>query len=254
VRPTISYIISSVQRSGTHLLCSILQSAGAGSPNEYFRAKRGETWEERWGTPSRAAYVERIFQRHTTPDGIFGFVVMWTYFHRVVQMLQEIPPYKGFNGQQLLSAVFNQPKYISMRRRNRVQQAVSWAIALQTGVWAQKKGEKLQSCATPRFDFNVVDDLCNRIVADEMAWTNYFRENQIDPLVLFYEDVVASNRDAVRRVVEFLGVPLPPAFEIVPPTVQKQATQISEEWAASYLKLKKSKMRRLARIIRRIRN
>jgi len=169
-------------------------------------------------------------------------------------MLQEIPAYKDLNGQQLLSAVFNQPKYIWMRRRNRVQQAVSWAIALQTGVWAQKKSEKLQPRATPSFDFNVIDDRYKRIVADEMGWTNYFRENQIDPLVLFYEDVVASNRDAGRRVLEFLGVPLPRTFEIVPPIVQKQATQISEEWASSYLKLKKSKMRKLARIIRRIRN
>jgi LPS sulfotransferase NodH len=129
MKPAISYIVASVQRSGTHLLCSILRSAGAGSPDEYFFSKYGETWEERWGSPSRVAYLERIFQQHTTADGVFGFVVMWVYFDRVVQMLQEIPAYKNFNESQLLAAVFNRPKYIWMRRRNRVQQAVSWAIA-----------------------------------------------------------------------------------------------------------------------------
>ena len=254
MKPAISYIVASVQRSGTHLLCSILRSAGAGSADEYFFSKYGETWEERWGSPSRAAYIERIFQRHTTADGVFGFVVMWAYFDRVVQMLQEIPAYKNFNESQLLAAVFNRPKYIWMRRGNRVQQAVSWAIALQTGVWAQKTGEKSQMRAIPRFDFNVIDDLYNRIVAGEAGWANYFHKSQIDPLVLFYEDVVASNRDAARRVLEFLGVPFPPAFEIAPATVQKQGTQLSEEWAASYLKLKENKMGKLARIIRRIRN
>jgi LPS sulfotransferase NodH len=254
MKPAISYIVASVQRSGTHLLCSILRSAGAGSPDEYFFLKYGETWEERWGSPSRVAYLERIFQQHTTADGVFGFVVMWVYFDRVVQMLQEIPAYKNFNESQLLAAVFNRPKYIWMRRRNRVQQAVSWAIALQTGVWAQKKGDEPQLRAVPRFDFNVIDDLYNRIVDGEVGWTNYFHENQIDPLVLFYEDVVASNLDAARRVLEFLGVPFPPACEIAPPTVQKQGTQLSEEWAASYLKLKENKIGKLARIIRRIRN
>ena len=254
VKPRISYIIGSVQRSGTHLLCSILRSTGAGSPDEYFFSKRGQTWEERWGTSSRAAYVERIFQRHTTAEGVFGFVVMWAYFDRVVQMLQEIPAYENFNESQLLAAVFNRPKYIWMRRRNRIQQAVSWAIALQTGVWAQKTGEEPQLCAIPRFDFDVIDGLYNRIVAGEVGWTNYFHKNQIDPLVLFYEDVVASNRDAARRVLEFLGLPFPPAFEIAPPTVQKQGTELSEEWAASYFKLKENKMGKLARIIRRIRN
>jgi LPS sulfotransferase NodH len=81
-----------------------------------------------------------------------------------------------------------------------------------------------------------------------------FHENQIDPLVLFYEDVVASNRDAARRILEFLGVPFPPDFEIAPPTVEKQGTELSEDWAASYLKIKENKMGKLARIIRRIRN
>ena len=122
------------------------------------------------------------------------------------------------------------------------------------GCLGSKTGDKPQLRAVPRIDFNVIDDLYNRIVAGEVGWTNYFHENQIDPLFLFYEDVVASNLDAARRVLEFLGVPFPPAFEIAPPTVQKQRTQLSEEWAASYLKLKENKMGKLARIIRRIRN
>ena len=253
MKPRISYIVGSVQRSGTHLLCSILQSAGAGSPDEYFLSKYGETWEERWDSPSRAAYLERIFQQHTTADGVFGFVVMWVYFDRVVQMLREIPAYKNFNESQLLAAVFNRPKYIWMRRRNRVQQAVSWAIALQTGVWAQKTGEKPQLHAIPRFDFKVVDAWHDRVVAHEAGWTNYFRESQIEPLVLFYEDVVASNRAAAGRVLEFLGLPFPPDLEIAGLTLQKQATQISDEWTAAYLKIKRKKTGKVARIVRRIR-
>jgi LPS sulfotransferase NodH len=172
---------------------------------------------------------------------------MWPYFDCVVQMLQEIPAYRNLNAPQLFAAVFNRPKYIWLRRRNRVQQAVSWAIAEQTGVWIQKAGEKLQMGATPRFDFDVIDHLYNLVVASEAGWANYFRESHIEPLVLFYEDVVASNRDAVRRILEFLGVPFAHAFEIAPPTVQKQGTQMSEEWTAAYLKLKKNKIGKLAR-------
>jgi len=124
---------------------------------------------------------------------------MWPYFDHVVQMLQEIPAYSNLNGPQLFAAVFNRPKYIWMRRRNRVQQAVSWAIAEQTRVWIQKMGEKPRLGARPRFDFDVIDDLYNLIVAYEAGWANYFRENHIEPLILFYEDVVASNSDARSR-------------------------------------------------------
>jgi hypothetical protein len=42
-------------------------------------------------------------------------------------------------------------------------------------------------------------------------------------------------------------------LEIPPPAVEKQATRISEEWSARYLKLKRAKTGRLARIIRRMR-
>ena len=105
MKSAISYIIASVQRSGTHLLCSILRSTGvAGSPDEYFLSKPGETWEERWGTLSRVAYIERVLQRNTTLGCVFGFVLTWSYFDRVLQMLQEIPAYKNLNGHQLLAA------------------------------------------------------------------------------------------------------------------------------------------------------
>ena len=254
MNPAISYIIASVQRSGTHLLCSILRSIGvAGSPAEYFLSKPGETWEKRWSTPSREAYVQHILRQNTAANGVFGAVVMWSYFEPMLQMLQEIPAYKNLNGAQLLAAVLSTPKYIWMRRRNHVEQAVSWAIASQTGIWAQTGEEKLQPRAVPKFDFKVIDEWCNRIAAHEAGWENYFRGNQIEPLVLFYEDVVASHRTAAERVLEFLRLPIPAAMEIPPPTVEKQATRISEEWTERYLKLKGKKNNRLARIIGRMR-
>ncbi len=224
MNPAISYIITSVQRSGTHLLCSILRSTGiAASPEEHFLCKPGETWEKRWGAPSRLAYVQNVLRQNTTANGVFGTVVMWSYFERMLLMLQEIPAYKNLNGAQLLTAVFRNPKYKSQPR------------------------------GIPKFDFKVIDEWCNRIAAHDDGWANYFRENQIEPLILFYEDVVASHRIAAERILEFLELPLPPDLEIPPPAVEKQANQISHEWAACYLKLKKAKTGRLARILRRMR-
>jgi trehalose 2-sulfotransferase len=254
MNPSISYVIASVQRSGTHLLCSILRSTSiAGSPGEHFLSKPGEVWEKRWGTPSRAAYVQQVLRQNTAANGVFGTVIMWSYFERMLQMLKEIPDYKNLNGAQLLAAVFNKPKYIWMRRRNHVEQAVSWAMACQTGVWTRKADEKSQSHAIPKFDFKVIDEWCRRIAAHDEGWVNYFRENQIEPLVLFYEDVVASHRTAAEAVLELLGLSFPPGLEIPRPAVEKQATRVSEEWVTRYLQLKRAKTGRLGRIIRRLR-
>jgi LPS sulfotransferase NodH len=215
-------------------------------------SKPGETWEKRWSTPSREAYVQHILRQNTAANGVFGAVVMWSYFEPMLQMLQEIPAYKNLNGAQLLAAVLSTPKYIWMRRRNHVEQAVSWEMACRTGVWAQGGKEEFQPRPVPKFDFKAIDEWCKRIAAHEAGWENYFRENQIEPLVLFYEDVVASHRTAAERVLEFLQLPIPPGMEIPPPTIEKQATRISQEWTERYLKLKRKKTNRLTRIIERM--
>jgi LPS sulfotransferase NodH len=254
MKPAISYIIASTQRSGTHLLCSILRSTGiAGSPEEFFMSKPGETWEERWNAPSRAGYIERVLQDNTGANGVFGAVVMWSYFERMLQMLQELPEYNRFSGAKLLAELFNRPKYIWMRRRNRVEQAVSWAMASQTGVWSQTVGAQPRPQATPKFNFKVVDEWYNRIAAHETGWANYFRDNQIEPLVLCYENVVACYQTAAERVLEFLAVPLPHRLEIPTPAVEKQANEISAQWAASYRKLKRKQTNKLRQIMRRLR-
>ena len=248
-----SYIIASVQRSGTHLLCTLLRSTGvAGLPDEHFFAKPGETWERRWNLPSRMAYIERVLRDNTTSNGVFGAVAMWSYFGQVLQMLREIPEYKALKGADLLAAILHEPKYIWLRRRNRVEQAVSWAIACQTEIWAKKTGENPPARAVPKFDFKVIDEWCRRIAQHDAAWANYFGENQIEPLTLFYEDLVANNRRAVECVLEFLRVRLSAAIEIVSPELEKQANEVSAQWTAAYLKAKDGTASRLAGMIRRM--
>ena len=168
---------------------------------------------------------------------------MWSYFERMLQMLQELPAYKNLNGAELIASCLSEPKYIWMRRRNRVEQAVSWDMACQTGVWAQRVEEKSTPHATPKFDFKVIDEWCNRIAAHDDGWANYFRENQIEPLILFYEDVVASHRTAAERVLEFLELPFPPDLEIPPPAVEKQANQISQRMGSMLPQAKRSEDR-----------
>src|SRR4051794_21434727 len=175
MKPAISYIVASTQRSGTHLLCSILGSTGiAGCPEEFFLSKPGETWEKRWNSPSRDAYIDRVLQANTGPNGVFGAVVMWSYFERMLEMLQELREHKKSTAAELLAELLNRPKYIWLRRKNRVEQAVSWAMACQSGIWAQRVGVTPQTDAAPKFDFKVIDEWCNRIATHEASWENYF--------------------------------------------------------------------------------
>jgi trehalose 2-sulfotransferase len=183
------------------------------------------------------AYLEGVLRQNTSPNGVFGVVVMWSYFDRMLQLLQELHGYKNLNGAELLAAVLRHPKYIWLRRRNRVEQAISWSIACQTRVWTQKTGEKPQPRVVPKFDAKVIDEWLKRIEMHEAGWANYFRENHIEPLVLFYEDLVSCNRGSAEHVLQFLGLPAEAAAGVVPSTF-KQANEISEQWTAAYFKQK----------------
>jgi LPS sulfotransferase NodH len=249
-----SYIIASVQRSGTHLLCTLLRGTGvAGLPAEHFLAKAGETWERRWNSSSRLQHINRVLHDNTTTNGVFGTVIMWSYFDRTLQMLRDIPKYNALDRANLLAAVLQNPKYVWLRRRNQLEQAVSWAIACKTGVWARKAGEKPRPREVPRFDFKVIDEWCKRIAEHNAAWASYFRENRIEPLKLFYEDVVANNQAAVERILEFLHLPVPPRIEIVPSGLEKQADDMSAQWIAAYLEQKNNSSSKRDPFIRRLR-
>ena len=107
--------------------------------------------------------------------------------------------------------------------------------------------------AKAQFSSKVIDEWCNRIAAHDASWANYFRENQLEPLVLYYEDVVACHRAAAEGILEFLALSLPRGIELPAPAVEKQANELSAQWAASYHKLKRKQTSRLRQIAQRFR-
>ena len=167
MNPAISYVITSIQRSGTHLLCSILRSTWHRrfARRAFFVEARRNLGKNVGARHRVVAYVQHVLRQNTAINGVFGTVVMWSYFERMLQMLQEIPAYKNLNGAQLLAAAICKPKYIWMRRRNHVEQALSWSMACQTGIWSQKAEKKSHPRTVPKFDFKVIDEWCNRIAA-----------------------------------------------------------------------------------------
>ena len=69
------------------------------------------------------------------------------------------------------------------------------------------------------------------IASVQRSGTHLICRIQIEPLVLFYEDVVASHRAPAERVVEFLGLPFLPGLEIPQRAIEKQSNQsLTNAW------------------------
>ena len=72
------------------------------------------------------------------------------------------------------------------------------------------------------------------IEVQDAGWEKMFRDRGLDPLRLYYEDVVARPGEAQRRVADYLGVELVPGAEVPVPAVLKQSAEGSEDWGSRY--------------------
>ncbi|MDI1289747.1 MAG: Stf0 family sulfotransferase, partial [bacterium] len=88
-------------------------------------------------------------------------------------------------------------RYVWLRRRDKSEQAVSWWIAGRTGLWMQKLAHDSRALDDLGYDFDAIDKLRRDTVADESEWQAFFDANSIDPVTIYYEDIVA---DPIERL------------------------------------------------------
>jgi len=243
--PRISYVIFGVQRSGTTLLCECLKRTGlAGVPEEYFlSSKYGGPWTKMQGEEATRDFIEQVFTKGATPNGVFGINIMWNYFDEVVEKLHEIPEYSVLPLDLLLKKLFPNLHYIWMIRRDKVRQAVSWAKAAQTGIYASYQLERQKPKQKPIFDFNLLDNLHQLILEGEAGWEDYFRQSSIEPHKIYYEDLAVSLEAETFEVIELLGLTVPKGLKIDNLPIIKQADEINEEWVQKYNDMRKAEQK-----------
>src|ERR1700753_2905097 len=86
VKPSRSYVICCVQRTGSWLLAHTLADTGyAGRPRDYLDEEERKTHNRNWGLPSDdlALYLQAMREHATTPNGVLGSKLMWNDFDRL---------------------------------------------------------------------------------------------------------------------------------------------------------------------------
>jgi LPS sulfotransferase NodH len=257
MRPDISYLIMATPRSGSYLLCEALINTNlAGRPTEYFGPMQTRTLMSKWGVSHYAAYLTRIIEEGTTPNGVFGAKLIWQFAEDFIDHLREIPGYEKLPMPQLLATIFPGLNYIWITRRDKVRQAISFWKALQTNGWigieegqlpeqitAQLKMLEIQS---PRrvekkevhFDFKSIERLRRGLEQDEVEMQQYFTACEVQPFKVVYEDLVDSYEQTALQILEYLQIPVPEQFVFAERVLKKQANEQSEEWVQRYYQMK----------------
>jgi LPS sulfotransferase NodH len=255
---TISYLVCATPRSGSTLLCETLRDTGiAGNPLEFFEAVP-ETglprqpldylaglddpaaraliadapphpvapYSDVRGVTDYAEHLEKVRRLGTTANGVFGAKIMWAH-------LEDLGRRLGSDDlTRLVDDLFGRPRFVWVRRADKVRQAVSLWRAMQTQSWRAENAPAAPG--EPQFSFAAVHHLVGLLTAHDAAWGRFLAERSSAVLELTYEDIATDLAGPLRRTLEHIGVTPPNRALAARPTTRRQADERSDAWAEAY--------------------
>jgi len=236
-----SYLICATPRTGSSLLCGLLDSTGvAGHPQSWFRRQAELEFAASWGITDASEgtfgypdYFRAAAAAGSTANGVFAARIMWGTMDEVTAHLASVHPGHAGSASGLLSAAFGRTRFVYLRRGDVVAQAVSLLRAEQTGVWFETADERQEPTVQPGFDFGQVRDLVQQVKEDNVSWEAWFAAEGIQPYRVLYEELDADPIGIASGVLGFLGLDLPDGREI---TVRHKrlADELNAQWIGSY--------------------
>jgi LPS sulfotransferase NodH len=264
-----SYLVCATPRSGSTLLCHLLDRTGiAGHPEEYFEALRHSGIPRRpheyfdpgrhaniierlafrempdsedraphplWTPETYDRYLSWALTQGTTPNGVFGAKLMWGYLGDFAALVRGVDGFAGLPLPQLLDSAFPDLRYVQVTRRDKVRQAVSLWKAVQTQAWRRDRDSADRpAAAEPVFSFRAINYLVRLLTAHDASWDAYFLGLGSEPVKVTYEELAEAPDAVVRRVLEALDIAAPDDLELGPPQLSVQADTRSEEWVRRF--------------------
>ncbi len=226
--PSLIYVISSSARSGSNMLQRALwRTNRAGAPEEYLTPKYVADFAGRWGDLGGASseqvdverYIGHLFRHRTSPNGVFGVKLHGDHLSQ--RLLA------GYD----LHVLLRHPRYIWLRRRDRVRQAISYMLAEHTGVWIRDGkwlADKEPNPTPARYDADLIGKYIRALDREEMVWSDYFVTYSVEPHEIYYEDLAEEFQETMRLCLEYLDVE--PLEKFPDPGIRKQADHLNDEW------------------------
>lgn len=241
---TKSLLVCATPRSGSTLLCALLDGTGvAGRPQEFFERlahsglpRQPREYFERVedpkllellaptdpGTPDPGDPIPQALAEGTTDNGVFAAKLMWTHLLDLAERLGR--PADA----ALLRERFPDPRYVHVTRRDKIAQAVSLWRAVQTRAW--RAGEVTEN-GNAVYHAGAIGYLAGQLTDHDDAWRTWFSANRIEPLTIVYEELAADTAGVSAEVIDHLGVG--PA-EIPEPPLRRQGDDRSARWVERY--------------------
>ena len=237
-----AYLLCGTPRTGSTLLCGLLESTGvAGHPESYFRKPDEDAFAAQWAIPrlsdgdfSYADFLKAALAAGTTDNGVFAARIMWGTLDELVGRLRTMYSDCAGDDLDLLNRAFAHPRFVYLRRDDVLGQAVSLLRAEQTDVWHNAEGcEPQHPKQDPIYDVERIRKMIRTIEDHNTAWRRWFASVGVRPYSVVYEDLEADQEGVARGILVFLGLELPANRTIVG-RHNRLRDQLSAEWVKRY--------------------
>jgi LPS sulfotransferase NodH len=272
VIPSRGYLLCCIERTGSSFLAQTLANTGvAGRPREYFNPAEQDKKFMRniLGEANMVDGFAKILEAGTTENGVFGVKLHWAHLRflgmtidgrwnewqrMAMYDLVKSRPLESLSVEtvnELLTPRFSDLRdhatayrwlrsslpelpVVWLKRRNMVARAVSHFRAKRTGVWGVSMADRDAAAAkVPDFDLAEIHIL-NRIGSfQESLWQLFFAQQNLDPHVVIYEDLVADHESVVRGILNFLRLD-GGHMQIPSISSTRQSDELSLEWENRY--------------------
>jgi LPS sulfotransferase NodH len=221
-------------------------TGAAGQPDSYFFGTSLEGWLGDLGIAREETADEReILQaafraahvKGRNGTNVFGLRMQGHSFEFFCEKLAILHPGR-LSDRERFQHAFGTTLFLHLTRPDKVDQAVSYLKAQQTGLWhVAPDGSELERLAPhrePRYDGEDIRACVETMSAYDRDWNDWFAREGIEPLRISYDDLSADPIGILRHILDRLGLDQA-AADSVRPGVRKLADSTNREWVARYL-------------------
>jgi trehalose 2-sulfotransferase len=233
-RPRLSFLVCATPRSGSTLLCEALWNTGlAGRPQEFFNIRTKSLVMEESTTADFAGYLSAALEDGSSANGIFGAKLfhddLAPLLRRVADLYGALP-----RPSTLLEQAFPGLRYVWIVRRDKLRQAISFYRAIRSDRWVSDGFH--DSGPRPRYDRQEIARCQRQLQSQETAWRLFFETNDIQPMLVHYEDLDGDYEGTARAVLRYLGISPPRPLFFGGRRHLRQSDAITERWIRRFQK------------------
>ena len=190
------YLIAITPRSGSSLLTELLSATNvAGNPEEWFNPSNLQGILENCPCNNIDDYLTFLKTAQTTSNGIFGAEASFFQLRLVLAEIKFRTLFPASN----FSCIY-------LSRKDFIRQGISLYKAVASGFFHAFQHGKNKDNSQVDYSSEEVKKWIVHILHQEAHWEQFFIQNKLSPMRIYYEDLTSDYRDVVSQVLSYLDI------------------------------------------------